>query len=306
MEEISKPSDLPETVCHEPFLGSGSCRAAFRRWHFDNATSTCKQFIYGGCDGNGNNFKSEEDCQSVCQAGEPQNKQDPTKTHQKPRRNKKTEEITQLTEDLDQTSRCQEEYLGSGSCRAAFRRWHFDTATSTCKQFIYGGCDGNGNNFANEDECKTICEATQQEPLVTEAPEQIQTTQPANKKGQPKRGKRRLNAGASNRIAGGRQTKKPKHRRVKQPKAWPKRGKQPRRLKVSTMQNGGNRSNSKNRWKNGLIKKTYPTVYPYAKYSNSKNRWKNSLIKKTYPTVYPYAKYSYRNLRNSRLGQNFP
>ena len=34
-----------------------------------------------------------------------------------------------------------------GRCRAAFRRYYFDSASGHCKLFIYGGCGGNANNF---------------------------------------------------------------------------------------------------------------------------------------------------------------
>jgi hypothetical protein len=45
----------------------------------------------------------------------------------------------------------------TGPCRAALPRWAFDVATSVCRQFVYGGCDGNANNFASQDACDAAC-----------------------------------------------------------------------------------------------------------------------------------------------------
>ena len=36
------------------------------RYYFDSADGTCKLFYYGGCEGNKNNFKSLQTCQSRC------------------------------------------------------------------------------------------------------------------------------------------------------------------------------------------------------------------------------------------------
>jgi hypothetical protein len=47
---------------------TGPCRAAIPRWAYDVATKTCKAFVYGGCDGNENNFQSEQDCEDACMA----------------------------------------------------------------------------------------------------------------------------------------------------------------------------------------------------------------------------------------------
>lgn len=45
---------------------TGPCMAAFPRWYFDQESQSCKQFTYGGCNGNGNNFKTVIDCQEMC------------------------------------------------------------------------------------------------------------------------------------------------------------------------------------------------------------------------------------------------
>ncbi|XP_062598219.1 papilin-like [Saccostrea cucullata] len=44
-----------------------------------------------------------------------------------------------------------------GRCRAAFRRWWFNTRTNRCERFIYGGCRGNENNFESRRECERRC-----------------------------------------------------------------------------------------------------------------------------------------------------
>ena len=45
---------------------AGPCRAAFERYFFDKKIGQCKQFIYGGCQGNKNNFLTLKDCQMKC------------------------------------------------------------------------------------------------------------------------------------------------------------------------------------------------------------------------------------------------
>jgi len=204
------PGSTPNpSQCQEEFLGSGSCRAAFKRWYFNTATKTCTQFIYGGCDGNGNNFKTEEECANTCSSFMKkrvkiqnrggnrmnQNQQNSANDNQNsgantmgqsnlrhpnnsPRKGEKRQNSGQndagnANNQQNQNnagkrqnqgqgstpnpSQCQEEFLGSGSCRAAFKRWYFNTATNTCTQFIHGGCDENGNNFKSEEECANTC-----------------------------------------------------------------------------------------------------------------------------------------------------
>lgn len=46
-----------------------------------------------------------------------------------------------------------------GSCFALFTRYAFDVKTKKCHEFIYSGCNGNGNNFQQPEECVKACNA---------------------------------------------------------------------------------------------------------------------------------------------------
>ncbi|XP_064108632.1 spondin-1-like isoform X2 [Macrobrachium nipponense] len=52
-------------VCMQEREG-GPCRGSFIRWYFNPATQTCKDFNFGGCRGNRNNFESYEECMQMC------------------------------------------------------------------------------------------------------------------------------------------------------------------------------------------------------------------------------------------------
>jgi hypothetical protein len=49
----------------------GPCEAAVPAYWHDPATGVCMPFIFGGCDGNANNFPSLEACQMTCSGGQP-------------------------------------------------------------------------------------------------------------------------------------------------------------------------------------------------------------------------------------------
>ncbi|XP_076313999.1 proteinase inhibitor-like isoform X2 [Tachypleus tridentatus] len=60
------------TAAKGPFLDctsppvTGPCRAEFKRYNYNTRTKQCEPFIYGGCKGNGNRYKSEQDCLDAC------------------------------------------------------------------------------------------------------------------------------------------------------------------------------------------------------------------------------------------------
>lgn len=52
--------------------------------------------------------------------------------------------------------RCQQP-VRKGVCRALIPRWSYDMASKECREFKFGGCDGNGNNFASLRQCQDMC-----------------------------------------------------------------------------------------------------------------------------------------------------
>ena len=112
------------------------CRAFFQRYFYNNTANECQQFVYGGCGGNGNNYKSLEECAKQCDTG-----------------------TTQKQSQVFDKSAC---LLKSapGPCYAYFERFFYNTRTSKCEQFVYGGCQGNANRFSTEAECQQSCAFT--------------------------------------------------------------------------------------------------------------------------------------------------
>ncbi len=53
------------TLCKLP-ADDGPCKDDYIRSYFNSAKGMCETFVYGGCDGNENNFESIEECQKTC------------------------------------------------------------------------------------------------------------------------------------------------------------------------------------------------------------------------------------------------
>lgn len=47
--------------------------------------------------------------------------------------------------------------LDKGSCKNYSENWFFDIEEGTCSKFLYSGCEGNGNRFNTENECRRLC-----------------------------------------------------------------------------------------------------------------------------------------------------
>lgn len=44
----------------------GPCRSSSTRYYYNRDKKECQQFLYGGCNGNANNYDTLEKCQSTC------------------------------------------------------------------------------------------------------------------------------------------------------------------------------------------------------------------------------------------------
>ncbi|XP_014823222.1 PREDICTED: WAP, Kazal, immunoglobulin, Kunitz and NTR domain-containing protein 2-like [Poecilia mexicana] len=56
--ELSRPCRLPAL--------QGRCKAYEPRWAYISTMGKCQSFIYGGCEGNDNNFESKQLCEEMC------------------------------------------------------------------------------------------------------------------------------------------------------------------------------------------------------------------------------------------------
>ncbi|XP_069856316.1 kunitz-type protease inhibitor 2-like [Dipodomys merriami] len=148
----------------------GRCRASIPRWWYNVTDRSCHPFVYGGCEGNDNNFLSKEECLEKC-AGITEN----VVSHAASRNGAESPVPSvprrQDSSDLSEDSFNYEEYCAAkaftGPCRAAFPRWYFDSEKNSCDKFIYGGCRGNKNSYLSQEACMQHCFGKQMYPVLT-------------------------------------------------------------------------------------------------------------------------------------------
>ncbi|XP_073348886.1 kunitz-type protease inhibitor 2 [Pagrus major] len=161
----------------------GSCRAAFPRFFYNVTNQSCQKFVFGGCDGNKNNFDSQDKCETVCSGvSGPVLPVDSTPAPRLPVKAARmvpafssdvsqdveapvdsepaATEIVQVQEK-EMSAEDFAEHCGAepevGPCRASFQRWYHDRKTGSCQSFIYGGCNGNKNNYDSKKSCMSAC-----------------------------------------------------------------------------------------------------------------------------------------------------
>uniref|UniRef100_A0A2K5J3M4 Kunitz-type protease inhibitor 2 n=1 Tax=Colobus angolensis palliatus TaxID=336983 RepID=A0A2K5J3M4_COLAP len=141
------------------------------RWWYNVTDGSCQLFVYGGCDGNSNNYMSKEECLKKCAAvtgktllGRLAYRILPNTDVcvSAPRR--------QDSDDHSSDMFNYEEYCAAkavtGPCRASFPRWYFDVERNSCNNFIYGGCRGNKNSYRSEEACMLRCFRQQENPSL--------------------------------------------------------------------------------------------------------------------------------------------
>lgn len=50
-------------------LKPGNCGEYVVRWYYDKQVNSCARFWFSGCNGSGNRFSSEKECQEICIQG---------------------------------------------------------------------------------------------------------------------------------------------------------------------------------------------------------------------------------------------
>uniref|UniRef100_A0A8D0DGZ9 Serine peptidase inhibitor, Kunitz type 2 n=1 Tax=Salvator merianae TaxID=96440 RepID=A0A8D0DGZ9_SALMN len=168
-----EPGALPsESPCQLPKV-VGRCRAAFRRWWYNATSQTCQEFIYGGCRGNANNFFTKPECLQKCPVDDGKEATESTWPNQGEGEESTPKEESKSSAHHEPGDKrigfaefCAAPYV-VGPCRASFPRWYFNAETRTCKMFIYGGCEGNKNNYLLEEHCLSQCTGSGE---ITEEP----------------------------------------------------------------------------------------------------------------------------------------
>ncbi|XP_068454813.1 pleckstrin homology domain-containing family G member 3-like [Clinocottus analis] len=182
------------SFCRAP-LKVGPCRAAFHRWRYDAVTSACELFVFGGCKANENNFLSKDECLRACRGVTASSERsvplpvtevcgsvcgvqqlscgsgccldrslecDGVKQCSTGADEEHCSKLNQTFNRLldievnQKKARCAEPPL-TGPCRASFLRWYYDPLNRKCSRFTFGGCEGNDNNFEEEDKCSDTC-----------------------------------------------------------------------------------------------------------------------------------------------------
>lgn len=122
----------------------GHCYNYTSRWYYDHENGYCRQFYYGGCGGNENNFADQTECEASCHTAKP-------------------------ATELPETGMCQWESVPSICGEAAVGQWFYNETSNECLEFTTPGCLGRHNHFNDKYTCESTCRRSPSDPYaVTE------------------------------------------------------------------------------------------------------------------------------------------
>lgn len=182
------PEFSNEDVCNLP-SDTGPCEGHNQRYFFDKTDGRCKQFVYGGCQGNGNSFATKQECERFCitdvpaviptisgQAAQQTSQAVPARSigadraqaadevllaHSAPLTSAEPVSTASAASGIqgpqpEQGDRCQLP-KEPGLCLAYFPSYYYNSVLGRCEEFVYGGCGGNENRFDTMESCQLAC-----------------------------------------------------------------------------------------------------------------------------------------------------
>uniref|UniRef100_A0A914VUL2 BPTI/Kunitz inhibitor domain-containing protein n=1 Tax=Plectus sambesii TaxID=2011161 RepID=A0A914VUL2_9BILA len=147
---------------------------ASTRYYYNTLTQTCTSFSFNGCDGNPNNFRDLNTCNTFCGAGGcPYGGTPYQATSSSSFQTCATTadcvgnyECTTVTAGITNNNYCcpsrsfvcqQSIYSGANCGTVSVTRWVYRYTTGVCEQFTFTGCAGTSNSFATQQQCLTFC-----------------------------------------------------------------------------------------------------------------------------------------------------
>ncbi|XP_017380594.1 tissue factor pathway inhibitor 2 [Cebus imitator] len=124
-DAAQEPTGNNAEICLLP-PDEGPCQSRIPRYYYDRYTQSCRQFTYGGCEGNANNFETQEACDNACWWIQ------------------KVPKVCRLQVNVDQ-------------CEGSIEKYFFNLSSMTCEKFLRGWCHRNVNMFPDEATCMGFC-----------------------------------------------------------------------------------------------------------------------------------------------------
>ncbi|XP_028034800.1 papilin isoform X5 [Bombyx mandarina] len=141
--EVCKNYIDPCKVQPEP----GNCMDRLEKWYYREASDSCEQFVWTGCDGNSNRFETREECEGVC-------RKQPIFTTT----TISTIAVTDHTERaVPDECRTPDSLVPCGENVTVF---YYDSSVRSCLAADFGGCRYS-NSYRTEEECERRCGAFQ-------------------------------------------------------------------------------------------------------------------------------------------------
>ncbi|GFO28193.1 kunitz/bovine pancreatic trypsin inhibitor domain protein [Plakobranchus ocellatus] len=137
---------------------TGICKAYFQRYYYNSQTESCERFVYGGCRGNSNNFRTQQECDDECRSRILPQPSENSQTQGQEGTGGNESETGSGIPDGPHANCLLPKVVGR--CRAAFPRFYYNNRTNSCERFIFGGCRGNANNFKRLTDCQQRCGLT--------------------------------------------------------------------------------------------------------------------------------------------------